>query len=67
MPPPSMMPANFTSPWRLSMIQLGSIGADKTRNLVHAREMVVRAAKGEKDGEEKADLVMLPVSSASDS
>ena len=45
------------------MIQLGSIGPDKARNLVHAREMVVRAARSEKEGEgEKVDLVMLPVS-----
>lgn len=47
------------SPFKLALIQLGNTGKDKTRNLAHAREMVLKAAKG-KDGK-KADLVVLPV------
>jgi len=56
-----MIPPNFSKSWNLVMIQLGEIGPDKTKNLVHAREMVLKAVEGE--GEiGRADLVMLPVS-----
>lgn len=41
------------------MIQLGQIGEDKLANLVHAREMVRRAAEGGDAG--PAQIVMLPV------
>jgi hypothetical protein len=45
----------------LAMVQLGGVGEDKGANLVHAAEMVRRAAKGEK-GAGGVDIVMLPVS-----
>lgn len=54
----TMIPPNFKS-FNVAMIQLGEIGEDKLKNLVHAREMVLKAAKGGADG--KADLVVLPV------
>ena len=43
-------------PFKLALIQLGSIGANKTDNLKHAREMILKAASG------KPDLIVLPVS-----
>ncbi|QRW00747.1 carbon-nitrogen hydrolase [Ceratobasidium sp. AG-Ba] len=49
----------FTAkPFRLSLIQLGGVGADKTSNLAHAREMVLKAVQPV-DGK-KSDLVVLP-------
>lgn len=49
-------------PFTLSMIQLGQIGADKSANLAHAKDMIARAAKGEGSGAEgKPDLIVLPV------
>jgi hypothetical protein len=42
-PKQTLLPAGF-EPFNLSMIQLGSIGPDKRVNLVHAREMVLKAA-----------------------
>lgn len=50
------------SPFRLALIQLGGTGKNKTANLAHAREMVLKAAKGVEGGE-KAQLVVLPVRS----
>jgi hypothetical protein len=49
-------------PFNLALIQLGGVTADKTANLRHAREMLLKAAKGEgaKDGV-KPELVVLPV------
>jgi hypothetical protein len=49
------------------MIQLGSIGPDKRVNLVHAREMVLKAAappdkENDKGKGGKSQLVCLPVS-----
>ncbi|KAJ3726312.1 carbon-nitrogen hydrolase [Lentinula raphanica] len=41
-------------PFRLALIQLGSIGANKSDNLKHAREMILKAASG------KPDLIVLP-------
>jgi predicted amidohydrolase len=49
------------SPFKLALVQLGQVGKDKTRNLAHAREMVLKAAKGA-EGKGKVDVVVLPVS-----
>lgn len=43
-------------PFKLALIQLGNISANKTDNLKHAREMVLKAASG------KPDLIVLPAS-----
>ncbi|KAJ7608719.1 carbon-nitrogen hydrolase [Roridomyces roridus] len=43
-------------PFRLALIQLGSVTANKTDNIKHAREMVLRAAANAK----KPDLIVLP-------
>ncbi|KAG9098227.1 hypothetical protein FRC06_006629 [Ceratobasidium sp. 370] len=49
----------FTAkPFRLTLIQLGGLGADKSANLAHAREMVMKAIQPV-DGK-KSDLVVLP-------
>ncbi|KDN51742.1 hypothetical protein RSAG8_00290, partial [Rhizoctonia solani AG-8 WAC10335] len=45
-------------PFRLSLVQLGGTGADKAANLVHAKEMVLKAAQPV-DGK-KTDLIVLP-------
>lgn len=57
-PARSIVPPNFKA-FNLAMIQLGQIGEDKRANLVHAREMVRRAAEGGDAG--PAQIVMLPV------
>ena len=44
------------SPFKLALIQLGQTGADKTKNLKHAREKILEAAK------QGANVVVLPVS-----
>ncbi|KAK7043726.1 Omega-amidase nit3 [Paramarasmius palmivorus] len=43
-------------PFNLALIQLGHIGANKTENLKHAREMILKAAAVSK----KPDLIVLP-------
>ncbi|KAG8764295.1 hypothetical protein FRC11_005099 [Ceratobasidium sp. 423] len=45
-------------PFRLSLVQLGGTGADKAANLVHAKEMVLKAAQPV-DGK-KTNLIVLP-------
>ncbi len=59
-------PAPAFKPFNLALIQLGQIGADKTANLKHARDMIRRAAIGEGVGgaQGKPDLIVLPVSAA---
>ncbi|THG96825.1 hypothetical protein EW026_g5071 [Hermanssonia centrifuga] len=42
----------------LALVQLGQVGSDKTANLKHAREIVLKAAQG--DGDKKPSLVVLP-------
>ena len=49
-------------PFNLALIQLGQIGSDKTKNIAHAREQVLKAAYRE-DGP-KPQLIVLPVSVA---
>jgi hypothetical protein len=46
-------------PFTLALIQLGNIGANKTDNLKHAREMIHKAVTNH--GEKRPDLVVLPV------
>ncbi|KAJ3723514.1 carbon-nitrogen hydrolase [Lentinula guzmanii] len=41
-------------PFKLALIQLGNISANKNDNLKHAREMILKAASG------KPDLIVLP-------
>ena len=60
-------PAPTFKPFNLALIQLGQIGADKSANLKHARDMIRRAASGEAVGGaqgRKPDLIVLPVSTA---
>ena len=45
--------------FNLALIQLGQIGSDKTKNIAHAREYVLKAASRE-DGP-KPQLIVLPV------
>jgi hypothetical protein len=49
-------------PFNLALIQLGRVTEDKTANLSHAREMILKAARGEgaSDGG-RPQLVVLPV------
>ncbi|KAA1478815.1 carbon-nitrogen hydrolase [Dentipellis sp. KUC8613] len=47
-------------PFKLALIQLGQIGFDKAQNLKHARDMVLKAARGETSMIGKPDLVVLP-------
>lgn len=55
----NLVPVN-AKPFRLSLIQLGGLGADKAANLAHAKDMILKAV-GPVDGK-KTDLVVLPVS-----
>ena len=50
-------------PFTLALVQLGQIGSNKTENLKHARDMVLKAAAG-KDGK-KPNLIVLPVGNIS--
>jgi omega-amidase len=45
----------------LALIQLGHIGPDKSANLKHAREMILKAATPA--GKNRPDLIVLPVCS----
>lgn len=53
-----MSTAPSFKPFTLALIQLGNIGPDKSANLRHAREMILKAAGGERSG--KPSLVVLP-------
>ena len=55
----NLAPVN-AKPFRLSLIQLGGLGADKAANLAHTRDMVLKAVEPV-DGK-KTNLVVLPVS-----
>ncbi|KAF7796518.1 hypothetical protein EIP86_007696 [Pleurotus ostreatoroseus] len=46
-------------PFTLALIQLGQTGEDKTANLKHAREMILKAAAGTDSGS-RPSLVVLP-------
>lgn len=43
-------------PFKLALIQLGNISANKNDNIKHAREMIMKAASA------KPDLIVLPAS-----
>ena len=45
--------------FNLALVQLGQIGSDKTKNIAHARDQVLKAVARE-DGQ-KPQLVVLPV------
>ncbi|KZT22925.1 carbon-nitrogen hydrolase [Neolentinus lepideus HHB14362 ss-1] len=45
-------------PFRIALVQLGQVTPDKSKNLNHAREMIMKAAAGE--GATKPDLIVLP-------
>ena len=50
-------------PFNLALIQLGQVTSDKSANLIHAREMIRKAAAGEgTNASGKPDLIVLPVS-----
>jgi omega-amidase len=49
-----MTPAPQLRSFKVALIQLGGLGKDKSTNLTHAREMVVKAAK------EGPELIILP-------
>ena len=48
--------------FNIALIQLGQVGADKSQNLVHAKEMILKAAAGDESSHIKPDLIVLPVS-----
>ena len=56
--PTTLLPIK-AKPCRVALIQLGDVTSDKSRNLKHARDMILKAAIGEG---RKPDLVVLPVS-----
>lgn len=56
----ALRPASTLRPFTLALIQLGQIGANKSDNLKHARDMVLKAASGQ-GHTKKPDLVVLPV------
>lgn len=58
----TMSTAPVFRPFRLALIQLGATGADKSANLQHAREMIMKAAEGDGTPESKPSIVVLPVS-----
>ena len=57
---PMLSKAPLFRSFNLAVIQLGGIGADKSANLKHAREMIVKATSGG-DSKPKPDLIVLPV------
>ena len=46
-------------PFNLALIQLGGVGSDKSANLKHAREMILKAAAGKES--KRPDVIVLPV------
>jgi omega-amidase len=55
----SALKAPTFRPFKLALIQLGHIGANKSDNLRHARDMVLKAAAAPTTGS-KVDLIILP-------
>lgn len=49
-------------PFNLALIQLGGVGSNKSDNLKHAREMILKAANGDGGLKPKPDVIVLPVS-----
>lgn len=58
--PMSVMTAPPLRAFTLALIQLGNIGSNKSKNLQHAREMIVKAAQG-KHSAKNPDIIVLPV------
>lgn len=54
-------PIPNAKPFRIALIQLGDVTGDKSANLRHAKDMILKAASGE--GSPKPDFIVLPVSS----
>jgi hypothetical protein len=48
-------------PFQLALVQLGGIGKNKSDNLKHAREMLLKAARGDGNNGKKPNLIVLPV------
>lgn len=57
---PMASPAPALRSFDLALIQLGQVGSDKTKNLAHAREQILKAASREEGP--KPQLIVLPVS-----
>lgn len=55
------MAAIVARPFRLALIQLGQVTANKQANLAHAADMIRRAAR---ESPKKPDLIVLPVRTA---
>ncbi|KAI6028291.1 carbon-nitrogen hydrolase [Pisolithus orientalis] len=55
-----MSTAPSFKPFKLALIQLGGVGPDKSANLKHAREMILKAAEGDGSAGSKPSLVVLP-------
>jgi omega-amidase len=53
------MSSDPTRPIRVALVQLGNITSDKDKNILHAHEMIKKAASGG-DGA-KPDIIILPV------
>ena len=53
-------PVPGAKPFRIALVQLGGVSGDKQANLMHAREMILKAANG--TGGPRPDFVVLPVS-----
>lgn len=51
--------APILRPFNLALIQLGQVGPDKTKNISHARDQILKAA-ARQDGQ-KPELIVLPV------
>jgi omega-amidase len=47
-------------PFNIALIQLGGLGANKSANLSHAREMILKAASPE-CSKPKPHIIVLPV------
>lgn len=52
-------PVPNAKPFRIALVQVGQISANKAVNLVHARELILKAAAG--GGSAKPDFIVLPV------
>ena len=46
--------------FHLALVQLGQIGSDKTKNLAHAKDMVLKAANRGDGQHPKPDVIVLP-------
>ncbi|KAK4048343.1 Omega-amidase nit3 [Microbotryomycetes sp. JL201] len=56
--PRTTAPAVSGRSFRIALVQLGGVGADKQRNLAHARDKIKQAAQGDANG--RPDVIVLP-------